>query len=180
LTETCDPKNALQLITKVQVASNNTDDSCLLVEALPNLKQRTNLDTLYTDGGHGGPGSDAVLDEQHVTLIQTAIRGSGPNHKKLSLSDFSVQLDKDGKPVQVTCPQKQQVPLYLTSIRPFAKLVRSGRLRNAHPFQVNEMDVISCISVGSGRILLNADAIVWPRIKKPTICGLPSKQRYDV
>jgi len=112
LTETCDPKNALQLITKVQVASNNTDDSCLLVEALPNLKQRTNLDTLYTDGGHGGPGSDAVLDEQHVTLIQTAIRGSGPNHKKLSLSDFSVQLDKDGKPVQVTCPQKQQVPLY--------------------------------------------------------------------
>jgi len=112
LTETCDPKNALQLITKVQVASNNTDDGCLLVEALPNLKQRTNLDTLYTDGGHGGPGSDAVLDEQHVTHIQTAIRGSSPNHKKLSLSDFAIQLDEDGKPVQVTCPQKQQVPLY--------------------------------------------------------------------
>ena len=50
LTETCDSKNALQLITKVQVASNNTDDGCLLVEALPNLKQRTNLDTLYTVG----------------------------------------------------------------------------------------------------------------------------------
>jgi hypothetical protein len=80
LTETCGPKNALQLITKVQVASNSTDDSCLLVKALPNLKQRTNLDTLYTDGGHGGPGSDAVLDEQHVTHIQTAIRGNGPNH----------------------------------------------------------------------------------------------------
>jgi hypothetical protein len=112
LTETCDPKNALQLITKVQVASNSTDDSCLLVKALPNLKQRTNLDTLYTDGGHGGPGSDAELDEQHVTHIQTAIRGNSPNHKKLSLSDFAVQLNENGKPVQVTCPQKQQVPLY--------------------------------------------------------------------
>lgn len=94
------------------MASNNTDDGCLLVEALPNLKQRTNLDTLYTDGGHGGPGSDAVLDEQHVTHIKTAIRGSSPNHKKFSLSDFAIQLDEDGKPVQVTCPQKQQVPLY--------------------------------------------------------------------
>jgi hypothetical protein len=52
------------------------------------------------------------LDEQHVTHIQTAIRGNSPNHKKLSLSDFAIQLDKDGKPVLVTCPQKQQVPLY--------------------------------------------------------------------
>lgn len=93
----------------MQVASNNTDDGRLLVEALPNLKQRTNFDTLYTDSGHGGPGSDAVLDEQH---IQTTIRGGSPNHKKLSLSDFAIQLDEDGKPVQVTCPQKQQVPLY--------------------------------------------------------------------
>jgi hypothetical protein len=38
LTETCDPENELQLITKVQTASNNTDDSQLLAEALPNLK----------------------------------------------------------------------------------------------------------------------------------------------
>ncbi|MEI6704750.1 MAG: transposase, partial [Deltaproteobacteria bacterium] len=37
LTETCDPDNNLQLITKVQVASNNTEDADLLVEALPNL-----------------------------------------------------------------------------------------------------------------------------------------------
>lgn len=111
LTETCDPKNALQLITKVQVTPNNTDDGRLLVEALPNLKQRTNLDTLYTDGGHGGPRSDAALDEQHVTHIQTGLRGKSPNHKKLSLSDFSIHLNEDGKPVQVTCPQNQQVSL---------------------------------------------------------------------
>jgi hypothetical protein len=38
LSETCDPHNPLQLITKVQAASNNTDDSQLLIEALPNLK----------------------------------------------------------------------------------------------------------------------------------------------
>jgi hypothetical protein len=124
----------LQLITKVQVAPNHTDDPCLLVEALPNLKQRTDLYTLYTDGGHGEPDSDAVLEEKHVTHIQTAIRGRDTDPKKLSLSDFAIQLDKEGKPVQVTCPQKQQVPLYLgrrngdvwvTSIRSFATTVHT-------------------------------------------------------
>src|SRR3990172_6881198 len=58
LTETCDPENELQLITKVQVASNNVDDSQLLAEALPNLKARTHLETMVTDGGYGGETSD--------------------------------------------------------------------------------------------------------------------------
>ena len=47
ITETCDPDNPLQLITKVQVAPNNTEDADLLVEALPNLQARTELETLY-------------------------------------------------------------------------------------------------------------------------------------
>jgi len=38
LTETCDPENELQLITKVQVAPNNINDNDLLVEALPRLE----------------------------------------------------------------------------------------------------------------------------------------------
>ena len=54
ITESCDPENSLQLVTKVQVESNNTDDARMLAEALPNLKKRTELDTIYTDGGHGG------------------------------------------------------------------------------------------------------------------------------
>lgn len=37
LSETCDPQNPLQLITKAQTAANNTDDSQLLAEALPDL-----------------------------------------------------------------------------------------------------------------------------------------------
>jgi hypothetical protein len=112
LTETCDPNNQLQLITKMQVVPNHAADSHLLAEALPNLKRRTNLDTIYTDGGHGGQEADAVLQDQHVTHIQTAIKGRNPQPLKLSLADFVVQQDQEGKPVQVTCPQKQQVPLY--------------------------------------------------------------------
>ncbi|HUI89732.1 MAG TPA: transposase [Anaerolineales bacterium] len=112
VTETCDPENTLQLITKVQVAPNHTDDTDLLEQALPHLKQRTNLDTLFTDGGHSGPGPDVVLENLHVTQIQTGLRGHNPDHHKLSLSDFAIQLDEEAKPAQITCPQKQQVALY--------------------------------------------------------------------
>ena len=110
VTETCHPDNSLDLITKVQVAPNSVDDTHLLEQAVPNLKWRTDLDTLYTDGGHGGPGPDAVLEEQHVTQIQSGLRGNRPEPQKLSLSDFAIEFSESGEPVQVTCPQKQQVP----------------------------------------------------------------------
>jgi len=115
LTETCDPANELQLITKVQVAPNNVDDSQLLAEALPNLKARTDLDTMVTDGGYGGEASDTALQNENVTLIQTAIRGRSPNADKLHLSDFSIKFNPDGKPSKATCPQGQTVPIHDSS-----------------------------------------------------------------
>ena len=115
LSETCDPQNPLQLITKVQVASNDVDDSQLLAEALPDLKKRTELATIYTDGGHGGPDSDVVLQEQQVEHIQTAIRGRTSDPEKLHLDDFTIQLNQDGKPVQVTCPNGQTEPAHPSS-----------------------------------------------------------------
>lgn len=113
LTETCDPENDLQLITKVQVAPNNVDDAQLLAEALPNLKKRTALDTLVTDGGFGGEASDQALQEQEVTLIQTAIRGAQPDPNKFSLSDFVLQQNEQGNPTALTCRQGQIVPVTL-------------------------------------------------------------------
>ena len=115
LTETCDPENPFQLITKIQTAPNSTDDSQLLAEALPNLKERTDLKTLYSDGGFGGPQADPVLQEQKVELVQTAIRGRQPNPDKLHLADFEIKLDEEsGKPLQVTCPHGQHVPAHST------------------------------------------------------------------
>jgi hypothetical protein len=111
ITETCDPDNDLQLITKVQVAPNNTDDSQLLAEALPNLQERTDLDTLMTDGGFGGAVSDAALEGQDVKLIQTAIRGPKPDPHKFHLADFDIQFEQHSTPTHITCPYKQNVPI---------------------------------------------------------------------
>jgi len=106
VTETRDPENPAQLITKVQVEPNVTDDSRLLSAAVPGLKARTGLDTLYTDGGYGSPENDTLLEEEKVTLIQTAIRGRRRNPERLYLDDFQVEREKGGEPQRVVCPQK--------------------------------------------------------------------------
>jgi hypothetical protein len=115
LTETCDPENKLQLVTKVQVAANNVDDAKMMAEALPNLKERTELDTLYTDGGYGSPDADQAMQDNKVEQIQTAIRGRAPSTEKLNLSDFEIKRTESGKPTQITCPQGQMVAVHPSS-----------------------------------------------------------------
>jgi len=111
ITETCDPENKLQLITKIQVAPNNTDDDQLLADALPNLQERTDLDTLMTDGGFGGEASDAAIEGQPIKVIQTAIRGPKPDPQKFHLADFDIQFDQQGAPIDITCPQGQNTTI---------------------------------------------------------------------
>ena len=109
LTETCNPENKLQLITKVQTEPNNVDDPHLLIAALPNLAQRTDLKQLYTDGGYGSPEADQALRAHRVEQIQTAIRGTCLNPDKLHLSAYVIQQDEQGEPTQITCPQGHTV-----------------------------------------------------------------------
>lgn len=114
LSETCDPDNAVQLITKVQVAPNNTNDTTLLLPALPDLKERTGLDTLYTDGPYAGPDVDPALQEHRVEQIQTGINGKKLDPDKLYLADFEIEQNESGVPIQITCPQGQRVPVALS------------------------------------------------------------------
>jgi hypothetical protein len=107
VTESCTPDNKLQLITQIQVAPNNQEDANLLVEALPDLKARTGLETLYVDGGYGSPQVDQTSMAQHVELVQTGIRGRAPAPDRLNLSDFEIVQAEDGKPTKITCPGGQ-------------------------------------------------------------------------
>lgn len=111
LTETCDPENDLQLVTKVQVAANNVDDAKLMEAALPNLKERTELETLFTDGGYGSSDADQIMQDNKIEQIQSAIRGRVPSNEKLNLADFEVKQTETGKPTQITCPQGQTVAI---------------------------------------------------------------------
>ncbi|TET82965.1 MAG: hypothetical protein E3J37_06300 [Anaerolineales bacterium] len=107
-TETCHPENEFQLIVKVQTESNNTDDAAMLDEALPELKERTDVDEMYTDGGYNSPDVDKTMRLHDVEQIQSAIRGRQPSAEKLGLDDFQWETNTDGEPQTVTCPNGQQ------------------------------------------------------------------------
>lgn len=115
LTETCDPENKVRLITKVQVAPNHTKDADLLVEALPNLKERTDLDTIYDHGTFGSTGVDQALREHSVTQIQSAIRGRYPNVEKLNLYNFEIKQTERGTPTPMICPLGQKYSVHLSN-----------------------------------------------------------------
>jgi len=109
LTETCDPDNDFQLINKVQVEPNTTEDADMLKQALPDLKERTGVKRIDTDGGYGSPDVDEAMRKAKVEQIQTAIRGRKPSEEKLGLEDFDWEIDEDGKPQEVICPHGQSV-----------------------------------------------------------------------
>lgn len=109
VTETCHPENDFQLIVKVQTEPNNTDDAAMLDEALPGLKERTDVEQMHTDGGYNSPQVDATMREQGVEQVQSAIRGRKPAEEKLGLDDFHWETNADGEPQTVTCPHEQRV-----------------------------------------------------------------------
>lgn len=120
LTETCDPENKVQLLTKVQVDSNFTDDEALVVEAVPELKARMTLAALWTDGGYNGPAAAAVMRKNKIVHIPTNVRGGPPSPDRLGRDSFSWEIDEEGEPVTVGCPGGQLVE------------VRSGRKADKH------------------------------------------------
>jgi hypothetical protein len=124
LTETCHPENEVQLITKVQADSNNVDDPSLLLDALPNLVERTDLEQLYTDAGFGSPAVDQTLHQHQVELIQSAIRGTRLNPDKLHLSEYAIQQDEQGRPIQITCPGRHTVAVQPRSVAARSFLAR--------------------------------------------------------
>lgn len=85
------------------------------MEALSNLKERTNLETLFTDGGYGSPDADQTLQKNLVEQIQTTIRGRAPSSEKLNLADFEIKQTESGKLTQITCPQQQTMAVHLGS-----------------------------------------------------------------
>jgi hypothetical protein len=72
---------------------------------LEDLKARTGVETLFTDGGYGSAQNDELLAEHQVTLIQTAIRGRPQDPERLHLEDFQVQMNASNEPEQLTCPK---------------------------------------------------------------------------
>ncbi len=108
LSETCDPTNAVQLITSVQTAPNCVDDGQLLADTLTDLAQRqVVIDQVTVDGGYNGPTSEAACRQHNVQLRPTTIRGGQTKTGVFGWDAYEWTLDEAGKPVQVRCPRGQ-------------------------------------------------------------------------
>jgi hypothetical protein len=81
--------------------------------ACPNLVERTNLETLYTDGGYGGNAVDLLLEKNQVQMLQTGIRGGALDPNQLHMADFNFECSETGQPLRVTCPHGQKVNVEL-------------------------------------------------------------------
>jgi hypothetical protein len=111
VTETSDPDNPFQLILHTQTAPNTTDDTVLLRAALPTLVDRTDLDTLDTDGGYGGPEVDAALRPHAIEQVQTAFRGLAPDPDRVTLADFEPTSATADQAARLICPHGQTADL---------------------------------------------------------------------
>jgi hypothetical protein len=109
LTETCDPGNKLQLLTKVQVDSNYTDDEKLAIKAVPELKNRTALKVLWTDGGYNGCAAAEVMRKNEILHIPTNVRGCHPTPDRMGRDSFFWEIGAEGQPVAAGCPGGQMV-----------------------------------------------------------------------
>jgi hypothetical protein len=90
-TETADPENPLQLVTDVAVAPNNRDDSRILHDRLPAMKEKTpDLVELHTDATYGSEDNDEIEAELGIAHVQTAIRG------QLSPAPMHIERDESG------------------------------------------------------------------------------------
>ena len=111
VTETCHPENPLQLIVKVQTATNITDDGDLLAAAVPALVARTDLNELHTAGGYNGQAAAAATAAHDVRHIQSALRGAQPSAERIALAEFAIAPADRGTPDTLTCPQGQTAPV---------------------------------------------------------------------
>jgi hypothetical protein len=107
ITETCDEENALQLINRVSVAPNITDDQQLLADDIDNLKEREGIDEVYTDAGYTGETAARATTTHQVAQHVSAIKGRKKEKTGVDLEDFTVTRNSEGKVTAIICPGGQ-------------------------------------------------------------------------
>ena len=111
ISETCDKKNDIQLITKVSTESNTTDDQKLYTKDVKNINNRMDLDTMVTDAGYIGELADEASSENDIEHKVTSVKGKKLSSEKISIDDFEIKENKKTKVTEITCPNKQTVQL---------------------------------------------------------------------
>ena len=110
ITETNHTDNDFQLVLKVQLEPNRTDDAKMLAEIVPELKRKHSLELLDADGGYGSPAVDEVLVSNDIKLRQSALRGRAPSEGAFNLAGCELELNPDDRSLlNVTTPDGENL-----------------------------------------------------------------------
>ncbi len=105
ISETCDPKNELQLVTGVSVQPNATDDQKLLADDLAGLSERTEIEEVIIDAGYAGETAAEALEAHQVRQKTSAIKGRKKESETIGLEEFEITRDEDRTITAIECPQ---------------------------------------------------------------------------
>lgn len=100
IAETCHPENKVQLLTDVSLYTNNTADETMLSERIPQIKERTGVEQMITDGGFSGKKSESACQAESVILIPTEVKGRKLDPQEISLAQFHFEAN-----LLKTCPE---------------------------------------------------------------------------
>jgi len=85
VSETCDPSNPFQLITNVDVCTNNTEDAVFLKRFIDDLAFAAAVEDILLDGGFSDEEVESLLDSLHISLHFTGIRGVSVSADKVTV-----------------------------------------------------------------------------------------------
>ena len=104
ITETCNKENEAQLVTDYNLEKNTISDVDMLKDRMEDIKNRTDLENMYADGGYYGESVEQVAQENNVTMHYSAMTGKKPKNDKIPFDQFDI---KDRQFINA-CPQGHQ------------------------------------------------------------------------
>lgn len=104
LAETSDKDNTAQFVTDYTLEKNTTADVELIRDRIANIKERTDLNDLYVDGGYWSEATNQAAQNAGVTIHYSALTGRKPQENKFAFTEFKIENNE-----RITfCPQNNQ------------------------------------------------------------------------
>jgi len=104
ITETCNKENEAQLVTDYNLEKNIVSDVDMLKDRMEDIKNRTDLENIYADGGYYGESVQQVAQQNNITMHYSAMTGKKPKNGKIPFDQFDIE----DRQIINTCPKGHQ------------------------------------------------------------------------
>ncbi|WP_373657693.1 hypothetical protein SPACI_023980 [Sporomusa acidovorans DSM 3132] len=104
ITETCSKENQAQFVTDYTIEPNTTTDVDMLNDRLPDIKKRTGVEKMYTDGGYYSETVDQTAKQTEVEMLYSSLTGKEPNPDRIPYTAFEIE----DRQIIKACPEQHK------------------------------------------------------------------------